>query len=143
MDEGFYDSGAGSFVYAGTPVVKQLAAAGVMPYLRWPREVSRKHVRAVADIGLIEKLDRDGRFVSGGLHRLHPEVGEPRREWRSYTGAFGPGSLQIVLNTKNGECYADVDQFNPYQDAVNWIGHAGEVIGGLFRRKPKPAGDRA
>ena len=74
-------------------------------------------------LAVLDVLKADKRFLSGGLHLLHPEVPRPRCEYRSITGTLGPGSLQIVINTATGCFSADVDCFNIYQDVVNIGGH--------------------
>jgi hypothetical protein len=85
---------------------------------------------------MVVSLRRDRRFNEGMLHRLHADVGNNLTDFRSTRGAFGQGSLQIVVDLTTGTFYADVDLFNPYQDVVNWVGHAGEVVAGWFRRTP-------
>ncbi len=52
---------------------------------------------------------------------------------RSFTGTYGDGSMQIVGSVNSGNFHIDVDQFNPYQDVVNFLGHAFiEVLPHLF-----------
>lgn len=134
MGKGFEINDLGMAVWEGTPVVSQLTRAGVLRFLT-PVENSEKTVLAQADEGLIPFLEAHDAFASGGLHLLHPDVGDHRRDFRSYRGAFGKGSLQIVVDERTGKFYADVDAWNPYADVVNWIGHAGEVIAGRLRRR--------
>lgn len=71
-------------------------------------------------------------WQEGSLHHLHADIGPNRADFRAHRGAFGKGSLQIVLDTNMGRCYADVDAFSPYEDVVGWLGHAGEVVKGWF-----------
>ena len=78
-------------------------------------------------------LRADPRFVEGPLHLLH-DVGAPKTEFRSERGAFGRGSLQVVVNTVNGRCVLDVDRFSPYDDVVGFLGHTGEVVVSGWRR---------
>ncbi len=74
-------------------------------------------------------------FANGILYGFHTDVGRDLRDFRSYTGTFGNGSLQIVMDRYTGHFYADVDHFNPYQDVINAVGHLfGEVLPHLFRR---------
>jgi hypothetical protein len=43
--------------------------------------------------------------------------------------------MQLVIDQQTGHFHVDVDRFNPYQDVVNFFGHAfGEVLPNLFRR---------
>lgn len=70
-------------------------------------------------------LRHDPRFYEGIFHWLHPEVGYPRTEFRSFTHELIPGdsrSMQLVINTQTGKFYADIDRYN-YQDVVNIVGH--------------------
>lgn len=115
------------------PVVQQLAAAGLLGYLTRV-DLTETTVRAIAVPGLLTTLQQDRRFAAGGLHLLHGDVGDNRRDFRSYRGTFGKGSLQIVLDATTGAFYADVDQWNPYADVVNYIGHGGEVVGNFTKR---------
>ncbi len=74
-------------------------------------------------------------FANGVLYGFHTSVGRDLHDFRSFTGTFGDGSLQIVMDRNTGAFYADVDRFNPYQDVVNVFGHVfGEVLPHLFRR---------
>lgn len=79
-------------------------------------------------------LRKDERFVEGPLSGMHPEVGEPRTEFRSVRGSLGPGSLQVVVNLQTGVCFLDVDRFSPYDDVVGFVGHTGEVLSGWGKR---------
>ena len=70
-------------------------------------------------------LRHDQRFYEGIFHFLHPDVGWPKTEFRSYTGRntdLDRRSVQQVINTRTGKYYADVDQYN-YQDLVNMTAH--------------------
>lgn len=116
-----------------TEVGRQLIAAGVLSHL-YELELFPTSVRGWSYPALLFALRADPRVVEGMLHGLHPEVGEVRTDFRSYRGTFGKGSLQIVVDCRTGRFYADVDQWNPYADVVNWVGHAGEVIAGWWRR---------
>jgi hypothetical protein len=81
-------------------------------------------------------LELDPRFASGVLHGLHADVGAHRDDYRSYSGAFGKGSLQIVVDRVTGAAYADVDGHNPYQDVVGFVGHAfAEVVPGWIKKR--------
>lgn len=52
-----------------------------------------------------------------------------------FTGTFGDGILQIVIDQDTGRFHVDVDRFNPYEDVVNFFGHTfAEVLPNLFRR---------
>lgn len=117
-------------------VFAQLHAAGVVPWLR-AYQFNPGSVTGRIDLRVIRRLRADPRFCEGPLHGLHADVGEDRLDFRSDRGAFGWGSLQIVVDKTTGRFYADVDAHSPYTDLVNWIGHAGEVIGGWFKRKRK------
>lgn len=88
----------------------------------------------------LDKLRADERFACGIFYGLHRDVGEHLEDYRSHYNALGDGSVQIVIDTRTLAVYADVDQFSPYTDVVNIIGHLfGEVVphalGRLFRRK--------
>lgn len=130
--------GIGGWVWEGT-VAAQLGAAGVLRYLT-PVDVTDKRLTALSaphQARIIQMLTDDPRFARGSLHHLHPEVGKDRRDFRAYLGDLGDrhkGSLQIVIDATTGNFYADLDLWNPYQDTVNWVGHAGEVVAGWWRR---------
>ena len=115
-------------------VLQQLTAAGLLDCCS-RLVTSPQHARfTLSPIGM-DRLRNDDRFARGILHGLHADVGEHREDFRSHTGAFGKGSLQIVFDRVTGQAYADVDRWSPYADLVGFVGHAGEVIGGWFRRK--------
>lgn len=89
---------------------------------------------------LIHKLKCDERFAQGIFHKLHPEVGQPRTEFRAHRDELGSGSLQIVINKRTGAFYADVDRHPTYSDVAGTVGHLfGEVLWPklqrLFNRK--------
>jgi hypothetical protein len=96
-----------------------------------------------------ERLANDKRFVSGLFYGLHRDVGPHLKDYRSHTGSFGRGSLQITFSETTGQAYADVDRWSPYSDVVGFVGHAGEVIGGsgwfkkVFRRGKKEGMEEA
>lgn len=115
-------------------VGKQLILAGIVPYIRTV-EISELAVRGwTYQVGLLQHLREHPEFCEGVLHQLHQDVGEDRTEFRCFRGAFGKGSLQLVIDRSTGKFYADLDHWNPYEDVVNWVGHAGEVLGGWWRR---------
>jgi hypothetical protein len=73
-----------------------------------------------------------GIFRKGRLHNGHKDVGPARIDYRSFRGALGSGSMQIVVSTTTGAVFIDMDQFNPYEDIASFIGHAWEVARNLF-----------
>ena len=124
----------------GDEVFAQLEAAACVPFIREyviaPHSVTGKcELRMVAHV-----LRVDPRFTEGDLHGLHVDVGKRRTDFRSQRNSIGRGSLQVVVDLDSGRFYADIDKWNPYQDAVNWVGHAvGEVIPGwLGVKRPPP-----
>ncbi len=74
-----------------------------------------------------------GIFRKGWLHNRHKDVGPARIDYRSFRGALGKGSMQIVVSTTTGAVFIDMDEFNPYEDLVSFIGHAWEVARNRFR----------
>lgn len=80
------------------------------------------------------KLRNDKRFASGIFYGLHRDVGDCLEDFRSYHGALGPGSVQVVIDKKTYAVYCDIDRNNPYQDVVRFVGHSGDVIGHFFRK---------
>lgn len=74
-----------------------------------------------------------GIFRKGRLHNHHKDVGPARVDYRSFRGALGSGSMQIVVSTTTGVVFIDMDQFNPYEDLASFIGHSWEVARNLFR----------
>jgi hypothetical protein len=80
-------------------------------------------------------LRQDPRFQSGPFSLLHPDIPEPRGDYRSLKGAFGKGSMQLVVCDATGEFWCDVDRYSAYQDVVNILGHTfGEVLPHKLRR---------
>lgn len=122
-----------SVALAELPVGQQLLEAGVLGYL-YDVEIDGERIRAKADATLMKKLRNDDRFLEGILHGLHPDVGPSRRDFRSVRGSLGAGSLQIVYDPTTTHFYADVDHASPYDDVVGFVWHAGEVIGGWWRK---------
>lgn len=120
-----------------TEVVCQLEAAGVLAHVQMIEQVDGG-VRGIVGLLAVVWLREDARFSEGILFGYHRDVGDNLTDFRSDRGACGRGSLQLVIDLTTGHFWADVDVFNPYQDLVNWIGHAfGEVIPGWFRRRSK------
>lgn len=116
-----------------TEVLAQLHMAGLLQFFP-TLYVGPSSVSGSVDLRVIDFLRKDDRFLSGILHRLHPEVGEDRVEFRSIRGTFGDGSLQIVIGRDTERFHADVDAFSPYDDLVGFGGHTGEVAGHFFAR---------
>lgn len=126
----------------GRLAVDQIAQTAVWRY------VSNFHTDGDGCRGILApeglaQLDRDPHFLSGPFSLLHRDIPEPRLDYRSLKGAFGKGSLQLVVCETTGEFWCDVDRFSAYQDVVNIVGHAfGEVLfPKLFRRKKKETAD--
>ncbi|MGO4517178.1 hypothetical protein AB4Y89_15395 [Terriglobus sp. 2YAB30_2] len=88
---------------------------------------------------LFSDLQSDSNFKCGALYGFHTTLADGQGgmfDCRSITGTYGYGSMQIVGSTATGEVHVDVDRFNPYQDVVNFLGHAFiEVLPHLFRFK--------
>lgn len=123
---------------SGADVVRQLKQSGALLHAPGALEVEAYSVRGRTGLLMVVQLRRDSRFAEGTLHRLHADVGTNLTDFRSHRGAFGKGSLQIVVDLTTGQFYADVDLFSPYTDLVNFMGHTGEVIAGWWRkRKPR------
>jgi hypothetical protein len=120
-------------VISTTDPLVQLERAGYLRYLT-VRSASEKVVTGTMALTVVAKLAADERFAQGVLYGLHRDVGNSLTDFRSYRGAFGKGSLQIVIDVCSGECYADVDGWNPYEDVVSWVGHSAEVVRGWLRR---------
>jgi hypothetical protein len=78
-----------------------------------------------------------GIFRKGRLHNGHKDVGPARIDYRSFRGALGKGSMQIVVSTTTGAVFIDMDEFNPYEDVASFIGHAWEVARNLFKVSEK------
>src|SRR5688500_9593297 len=119
-------------------VLDQLKASGYLQDFKSHYLDGDRKLYGVVRLGLVDKLKTDARFACGPFHLLHADVGDPRIEFRSHTGKLGKGSLQIVINTDTGTCYADCDRWSPYADLVGVVGHLfGEVLPGLFRRRTR------
>ena len=114
-------------------VLRQVMRAGLHGHCH-DLQVRDVYLRFVLSDAGRAQLDADPRFACGLLHGLHADVGAHRRDYRAHTGTFGKGSLQIVVDWMTGNAYADVDRWSPYSDVVGFLGHAGEVIGGWFRK---------
>ena len=125
---------------AVTEVVRQLVESGLLTHASELTESDHSVRFVLTPLGR-EALARDHRFANGALHRLHEDVGQHRQDYRAYKGTFGPGSLQIVLDTKTGAAYADVDNHNPYADVVGFLGHTFiDVLPNWFRRRFRKKG---
>lgn len=125
-----------------TEVHAQLERAGLLPFIQTFDGSDGVSISGYMSLFALRKLEGDNRFRSGPLHLMHGEVGAHRIEFRADPGELGDGSLQIVIDKKTGHFHADVDQFSPYTDLANFVGHAvGEVLPyvlkKLFRRKRK------
>lgn len=122
---------------AVSEVVRQLGECGLLTHASELTE-SDHHVRFVLTPLGREALALDHRFANGALHGLHQDVGQHRQDYRAYRGSFGPGSLQIVLDTKTGAAYADIDRHNPYADVFGFLGHTFlDVLPNWLRRRFK------
>lgn len=115
-------------------ILAAIEAAGLTKHLL-SFSYGRDKLMGIMALAAIEQLRQDPRFVEGPLHLLH-HVGEDPTEFRSHRGELVRKSLQVVVDKKTGRFEADLDKFSPYSDLVSWFGHAGEVIGGLFRKDP-------
>lgn len=117
-----------------TDVLAQIDKAGLSGYLEGVPLATASSVTGRFRLAALEALAADPRFATGLLYQLHKDVGGDLTEYRAYRGELGPGSLQIVVDKRTGRFYADLDNFNPYQDVVDAVGHAfGEVIPGWLR----------
>jgi hypothetical protein len=117
-------------------VADELSAAGIFEQITNP--VWNGHgFTGQLSADVVNQLQSDGNFASGILYGFHiSEVpGGNLTDFRSYTGTFGDGSLQVVISGNSPyNFYSDVDRFNPYQDLVNLFGHTFmEVLPGLFK----------
>ena len=117
-----------------------IEAFGVLPFLTNFTFRARGFNAYAPDLpALIAFLERHldtggtGIFRKGRLHNGHKDVGPARIDYRSFRGALGSGSMQIVVSTTTGAVFIDMDQFNPYEDLASFIGHAWEVARNLFR----------
>lgn len=121
------------FKLPANEVIEQVRRAGYLDYLS-EIQLGDVSVLARTNLELINRLRADRRFAKGRLHRLHPEVGERRVDFRAHTGELGEGSLQIVIGRDTSRVYCDVDRFSPYSDVAGFVGHAGEVINHWWKR---------
>lgn len=113
--------------------MEQLRAATLLPFLRH-LSLGQHTVSARADPHIVVVLRaRKEEFKEGVLYALHRDVGQHLTDFRGFRGQFGKGSLQIVLDTRSWQFYADVDKWNPYADVVGFVGHASEVVGGWVK----------
>ena len=125
----------------GAEVFRQLEAAGCLPFIK-DYVIGPHSVTGKCALRLVTEILRGSTspFYEGWLHELHVDVGPNRVDWRARKGAYGVGSLQMVVDAlgpqASGRFYADLDAHNPYQGAAPWLGHSWEVIAGWFRRKP-------
>ena len=102
-------------------VIAQLHVAGLLPFM--PKvSVGASSVSGCATLTILGYLRQHPAFYEDIWNFLHPEIPEPRTGFRSYTGAFGDGSTQIVICTETGHFHADVDGSNT-QDVVNIVAH--------------------
>jgi hypothetical protein len=116
-------------------VLDQIKASGLQDYFV-SFIADGNAYRGTVRLGVLDKLKADDSFCCGPFYRLHLDVGDNLIEYRSHTGTFGKGSLQLVIDQTTGRYYADVDLFSPYSDLVGVVGHlVGEVVGGWFKRK--------
>jgi hypothetical protein len=113
-------------------VGEQLAASGYLGLVITHTEEKRGWRGQMALLAL-DRLKNDPRFLSGPLHTLHADIGEPRCEYRSKRGTLGKGSLQLVINQQTGKFWADVDKASPYDDVVGQVIHSGEVVWGFLK----------
>jgi hypothetical protein len=118
-----------------TQVLDQIKASGLQDY--FVSFIADGHAyRGTVRLGILDKLKVDDGFCCGPLYRLHLDVGDNLIEYRSHTGSFGRGSLQIVIDQTTGRYYADIDRWSPYSDVVGVLGHMfSEVVPGWFKRK--------
>lgn len=124
-----------------TAIVERLERADLLRWVKGGLELGDCCVYGWFELRAVVQLRKDKRFTEGGLHHLHKDVGLNRTEFRSDTGKLLSGSTQIVVDLTTGRFYADVDRFNPYQDAANNVGHALlEVLPGWM--KPKSKGEQ-
>lgn len=111
---------------------RQLEKAGLLNYLAWI-EADEDSIEAWAAAALIPDLRKHPSFVETPWWWLHRTLGKHLTDFRGLRGAFGNGSLQIVVDKKTGRCYADVDGFAPV-DVYGSVMHMAEVIRNRVRR---------
>lgn len=117
-------------------VIRQLTKSGYFPHVFNRYTVSEDGATLVGNVqvGLVDLLKLDAKFANGNFYGLHRDVGGALIDFRSYNGAFGKGSMQLVISQATGDCYADIDDHNPYQDLVRFVGHTGELVSHAFKR---------
>lgn len=121
------DGGAGMLI-TESEALRQITRAGLLDYLTITG-VTQSSVHGKLNLEAVPLLSGDKRFARGVLYGLHRDVGTDLTDFRSFGGELGKGSLQIVVDTKTGDCYCDVDRFSPYGDVVGFLGHAfAEVV---------------
>lgn len=120
--------------YRMNEVLRQLEVAGYRNHLSW-EQCDDDSLEAWAIGALIPDLRKDTRFQEGLLFGLHRNIGKHLTDFRGFRGAFGKGSLQIVVDKKTGRCYADVDGWSPYADLIGAVMHMGEVVKHLWRKR--------
>lgn len=125
-------------------LIRQLRASGYLVcFNRTSLSADGLSLTGNVDPSLVDLLKQDTKFLNGNFYGLHRDVGADLIDFRSIDNAFGPGSsLQLVISQVNGDCYADLDLENPYQDVASNVAHNGRIIwkavkavGHLFRRK--------
>lgn len=117
-------------------VQDQLQAAGLWKHVITSTE-NEDGIDGLMELYAFHVLRSDPRFTEGPLGTLHPEIGEPRSDFRGDSGAFGKRSLQVVINQETGRFHADTDRYNAYGGALPFSLHGLlEVLPGCFRRKP-------
>lgn len=117
-------------------VLRQLRRSGYFPagFNRYTLSADGTTLVGNVQVALVDLLKLDTHFAHGNFYGLHRDVGAALIDFRSYNGALGKGSLQLVISRATGDCYADVDDHNPYQDVVRFVGHTGELVHHLVRR---------
>jgi hypothetical protein len=120
-------------------IILELQAAGLddsMAEVTWDGGGFHATLSEAAKQYLSSLAANDQSFTTGPLFGFHREIlvaGTDTISYRSYNGTYGPGSLQIVINTSTGYAHIDVDNYNPNQDLVSLFGHAfTEVLPDLF-----------
>lgn len=110
--------------------LSRIEQAGYRSLLRDVVLVTDNKITAYADLKLVLLLRGDPRFKEGIFHGLHPNVGKPRTEFRSHTNEFGDGSgsLQVVINTRDGFMECDCDGWSPYSDLLGIVMHLGKEV---------------
>jgi hypothetical protein len=126
-------------------VWRQLCLSGYAYYVEPPHEDGDSLIGSCSTLlrtALLEECARSDRnFTHLGFSPMHGGLG--RDEFRSVTGRYGPGSLQIVITRVSPSFdtwYADLDRWNPLQSVGGFLAHnLGEVfvpwVKGLFQRR--------